>query len=88
LNKELIKAAFEKLESCKIPSDIKEISVFSASTISDEFISHLESIRQRRFNQANVNFLQNAELKGGIVIAAGDLLLDFSLASRLQQFWS
>ena len=88
LHKELMQAALEKFESCKVSSDVKEISIYSASEISAEFKNHLELIRQRKFNQANLNFLLNADLKGGIVIAMGDLLLDFSLSSRLQNFWS
>ena len=88
LDKELMKAALEKFESCKTSPDINEIVVRSASSINDEFKDHLESIRKRKFAQANLNFQEDAELKGGVVIAIGDLLLDFSLASRLQHFWS
>jgi F0F1-type ATP synthase delta subunit len=88
LDKELMMAALERFESCKTSPEIKEIAVHSASTISDEFKSHFESIKQRKFAQANLNFQENADLKGGVVIAVGDLLLDFSLSSRLQNFWS
>ena len=80
--------ALEKFESCKITPDIKEIAVYSASGISDEFKYQLESIRKRKFAQTDLNFKENAALKGGIVIAMGDILLDFSLSSRLQHFWS
>jgi len=88
LDKELMRAALEKFEASRVPAEIKEITVFTAGNISDEFKSHLESIRKRKMPQANLIFLENAELKGGVVIAAGDLLLDFSLSSRLQNFWS
>jgi len=88
LDKELVQAALEGFESCKAPSDIKEIDVFSASRISDELKSHLESVRQCRFVQANLNFKENADLRGGLIIALGDIVLDFSLASRLENFWS
>jgi F0F1-type ATP synthase delta subunit len=88
LDKELMSAALEKFESCKNAPDIKEITVLSASRVSDEFKSCLESVRRRKFNQAQLNFKENNELKGGIVIAVGDLLLDFSLSGRLQNFWS
>lgn len=88
LDKELMKAAFEKFESCKISPEVKEIAVRSASAISDEYKAHLESIRQRKFAHANLNFQEDKALKGGVVIAMGDLLLDFSLLSRLQHFWS
>jgi len=88
LDKELMSAALEQFESCKISPDVKEIAVYSATSVSDEFKSYLESVRRRKMPQANLNFKENAELKGGIVIAVGDLLLDFSLSSRLQHFWS
>jgi len=88
LDKELMDAAFEKFESCKTSSDIKEIDVYSASRVNDEFKAHLESIRKRKMPEANLNFQENAGLKGGIVIKVGELLLDFSLSSRLQNFWS
>jgi len=88
LDKELIRAAIEKFESCKISPDIKEIAIFSASTISDEFKYNLESIRKRKFADVNLKFQENTELKGGVVIALGEELLDFSLASRLENFWS
>ncbi|MBF0571346.1 MAG: F0F1 ATP synthase subunit delta [Candidatus Omnitrophica bacterium] len=88
LDKELMSVALEKFESCKISSDIKEINVYSASAISNEVKNHFESVRQRKMPQANLNFRENADLKGGLVIVAGDLLLDFSLFSRLQNFWA
>jgi F0F1-type ATP synthase delta subunit len=88
LDKELMMAALEKFESCKVSSDIKEITVLSASRINDEFRHRLESIRKRKFAGAKLDFRENLELKGGIVIAMGDVLLDFSVQSRLQNFWS
>ena len=88
LDKELMNSALEKFESCKASSDIKEIIVRSSSTINDEFKSRLESIRKRKFIQAKLDFQFDASLKGGLVIVLGDLLLDFSLSSRLQNFWS
>jgi len=88
LDKELLRAALEKFESCKVPEEIKEITVLSAKNISDEYKSHLESVRKRKMPQASLKYMENADLKGGVVIAAGDLFLDFSLSSRLQNFWS
>jgi len=88
LDKELMKAALEKFESCKASTDIKEITVLSASILSVEFQRQLESVRKRKFVQAKLNFKKDAGLKGGLAIALGDVLLDFSLGSRLQHFWS
>jgi F0F1-type ATP synthase delta subunit len=88
LDRELIEAALEKLEACRISQEVKEIVVRSAGGVSDDIKAHLESIRQRKFNQVHLNIQEDRTLKGGMVIAAGDLLLDFSLASRLQHLWS
>jgi F0F1-type ATP synthase delta subunit len=88
LDKELMTAALEKFESCKASSDIKEITVLSASKVNHEFQHRFESIRKRKFLEAKLNFRENPELKGGVVIALGDLFLDFSFQSRLEHFWS
>ena len=88
LDKELMMAALEKFESCKASSDIKEITVHTASKVNDDLQRKLESIRKRKFVQAKLDFKENTGLKGGVVIALGDILLDFSLSSRLHHFWS
>jgi len=88
LDRELIEVALENLEACKTSPDVKEIIVRLPSAVSDEIKSHLESIRKRKFIQANLNIQEDRALKGGMVIAVGDVLLDFSLSSRLQHFWS
>jgi F0F1-type ATP synthase delta subunit len=88
LDRELMMVALESFESCKVSLDIKEIAVCSASSISEEFKNRLESIKKRKMPQANLNFQEDNALKGGVVIRMGDLLLDFSLSHRLQQFWS
>jgi len=88
LDKELMQSALEKFGSCKDSHEIKEIVVCSASKISEALKSDLESIRKNKMPQANFNFLEDPSLKGGIVIKIGDTLLDFSLQSRLQHFWS
>jgi F0F1-type ATP synthase delta subunit len=84
LDKELMKAALEQLESGQIPSATGEIVVRFSAPVSDEFKNHLESIRRRRFTGAKVDFRRDAGLKGGVVIEAGEILLDFSLAGRLR----
>lgn len=83
-----MKAALESFEACRISSEIKEITVRTASGVGDDFKSRLESIRQRKFSQASFNFQEDVALKGGVIIEAGESLLDFSLLSRLQNFWS
>ncbi len=88
LDKELMRAALEKLEYEKIPQDVNAITVRFSCRLHDEFKDHLESIRKRRFPQTNVIWQQDASLKGGVVIIAGEQLLDFSLDNRLKHFWS
>ena len=84
LDKELMKAALEQLESGQIPSATGEIVVRFSAPVSDEFKNHLESIRQRKFARANVDFRREAGLKGGVIIEAEGCSLDFSLAGRLR----
>lgn len=88
LDRELIKAALEQFESCEIAPHTKKITVYSASRISDEYRAVLESITKSKCGGVNLNFQENALLKGGLVIAIDQLLLDFSLQSRLKHFWS
>lgn len=88
LDRELMNAALEKFESCKASADIKEITVLSSSRIKDEVQGRLESIRKRKFVQAKLIYRVEPQVKGGIVIALEDILLDFSLSSRLQNFWT
>ena len=88
LDKELMTSALEKFESCKISAEIKAIAVRSAAGVGREFIEHLEYLKRRKCPQAILNFEKDAALKGGVVIVAGEHLLDFSLSSRLQHMWS
>jgi len=88
LDKELMNAALEEFESVKNSAEIKEIHVKFASTMPrDEFKNHIESLRRRKFSQAVLSFQEDGTIKGGVVITLGDLLLDFSLSSRLKNFW-
>ena len=84
LDRELMGAALEQLETCKIPPDTRQIVVRLCSPASNEFKNHLESIRQRKFARANVDFRREAGLKGGVIIEAEGCSLDFSLAGRLR----
>ena len=86
LDKELMMAAIEHFESCKSSPELKEITIRTASNVSDEFKSQLESVKQRKFVQSNLIFQEDASLKGGVIITVGDIQLDFSLLSRLKHF--
>ena len=88
LDKELMKSALEKFESCKASPDIKVITVRFALQVNDEFRHRFEYIQKRKFVQATLNFQEDASLKGGVVITLGDIILDFSLSQRLKNFWS
>jgi len=88
LEKELYLAAVEKFETCKVTEGTKEITIRSASVINDEFKSYFEIIQKRRMPQVSLNFEIDGALKGGVVIVIGDQVFDFSLANRLEHFWS
>ena len=81
-DKELIRAAIEKLEGCKAASGVAVVDVCCASAISGEFKSRLEAVCQRKFAQAQLNIHVDPSLKGGVVITLGDQSFDFSLSSR------
>ncbi len=88
LDRELMNSALEKFESCKSSDQIKEITVFSCSTVNKEFRYRFESVSKRRFPQAQLKYRIEAGLKGGVVLCVGEDLLDFSLRCRLQNFWT
>jgi len=88
LEKELIHAALEKFETSKVTEEIKVITITSASVINDELKGYFQTIQKRRMPQAVLNFELNPSLKGGVVITEGDVVLDFSLSNRLENFWS
>ncbi|MBF0511367.1 MAG: F0F1 ATP synthase subunit delta [Candidatus Omnitrophica bacterium] len=87
LSKELMRACLEAFESSKMLEEIKEIKVLTAGPLNIEAKGHLERIRQRKFSQALFSYHENREIQGGIVIAAGEVFLDFSLTSRMRHFW-
>lgn len=88
LEKELMHAALEKFETCKLSEASQVITITSASAISEDLKGYFQTIQKRRMPQAILNFEQNASLKGGVMISAGDMVLDFSLSNRLEHFWS
>ena len=88
LNRELVEAALENLEGCPASNDVQEIIVRFYSGAGERIKSHLESIRRRKFVRAHLDIKEDRGLKGGMVIAVGETLLDFSLASRWRQLWS
>ena len=48
----------------------------------------LTGLVKDRFVDGKIAFEQLRDLKGGLIIKVDDEVLDFSLSSRLENFWS
>ncbi len=79
-DRELIRAALDKLESCPDAPQIKEIRIRSASKISAALMEQIESICRKKFAAASLDIQEDPALKGGVVIILGSESLDFSLS--------
>lgn len=88
LNKELIEAALEKLEFFKPAQGSSLIMVSLGRAMDDELGARFESLRRRRFAEFKIEFKQDKSLKGGVIVIIGNDVLDFSLNTRLKNFWS
>ena len=88
LDKELKEAAIEKFIALKGAGSIDSINIYHAGTLSVNVKEQLIAEAKRKFENNKIVFEQNQILKGGLVIVAGDQVLDFSLANRLENFWS
>lgn len=85
LQKELLCVAFEKFLELKLApgqNQVDCVDVVSASRLSDRDRHSWTAAVRQRFGNVPVNFLQNRELGGGIVLRAGSLFFDHSLS-----FW-
>ena len=88
LDRELAKAAVEKLVSLKLPNKVEQVCVYHAGSLSLAFEQELTAIVKNKFLGSKIVFEQTPNLKGGLVIKVADEMLDFSLISRLEHFWS
>ena len=88
LDRELQKAAIEKFMSLKKSDAVSSISVYYAGSLSLNIQQDLTALAKQKFGQAKVVFEQAQALKGGLVIQVAEEILDFSLTTRLENFWS
>src|SRR5690348_1946037 len=78
LDRELVDAALEKLESYKPADGIKQVSVRLAKA--NEMINHrLQSVCRKKFAQAQLQMEQDPAIKGGLIIELDGDVLDFSM---------
>ena len=88
LDRELEKSAIEKLMSLKADADVKVVNVYHAQPLAMNVESQFRALIKNRFTGSEVVFEHLANLKGGLIIKIKDDVLDFSLSSRLENFWS
>ena len=80
--------AIEKLMSLKADSTIKTVNIYYAHSMPSKIEKELIHLTKNKFSDSKVVFEQNKILKGGLVIKAADVVLDYSLSSRLDHLWS
>jgi F0F1-type ATP synthase delta subunit len=87
LDRELEKAAIEKIMSLKNNSEVKAVNIYSAKNLPTNIAQELGSIAKNKFSNARVAFEILEPIKGGLMIKVDEEVLDFSLSSRLENFW-
>ncbi len=88
LDKELIEAALERLQAVSAAELFGPVHFKTARPLNPEHRGRIQSIFKRKAVQGKIIFEENLALKGGLLIAYNDQVLDFSLSSRLQKLWS
>ena len=87
LKRELLTAALQALLQASPQGDIEEVSVVTAALLSSADEQKLRVVLEGRFAAASVNFIVNPEIRGGLLIQAGDLVLDYCLLTRIKHFF-
>ncbi|MEI7998228.1 MAG: hypothetical protein WCH62_01805 [Candidatus Omnitrophota bacterium] len=88
LDRELEKVAIEKLASLKSTEAVDCVIVYYANSISFRAAEEIKSLTSRKFINGKIVFERLQTLKGGLIIKVANEILDFSLSSRLESFWS
>ena len=86
LDKELTEAALEKFQGLEA-NGISAITV-RLGRADLQVRSRFEELARRRFPGARLTVEDDTTLKGGVIIAIGEQILDYSIADRLRNFWS
>lgn len=85
LERELFMGALEKIARMKDPAiPVEDVVVVCAAKLSGDDEFRLRSLLKDRFPLAEVTLGENAALGGGVVVRAGEEVLDFSLAAKLK----
>ena len=87
LDKELAEAALEKFQALGADKGSSAI-VVRLGRLDPRIRSRFEELARRRFPRARLTVETDPALKGGVLIIIGEQTLDFSVASRLRDFWS
>jgi len=88
LDRELEKVAIEKLLSLQMEAVKGDICIFHGNPLSASIEERIKDLIKGKFKDNPVKFEQLKSLKGGLMIKTADQVLDFSLSSRLENFWS
>ncbi len=88
LDRELAKAAIEKLASLKAAEAVEHVIVYYASPLPSSVEAEIKVLANRKFTNGKIVFERLQSLRGGVIIKVADEILDFSLSSRLENLWS
>ena len=88
LDRELEKAAIEKLMSLKANADVKVVNIYHAKPLTLNVEEEFKSLVKNKFVGSEIVFERISNLRGGLIIKAADEVLDFSVSSRLENLWS
>lgn len=84
---ELVRAALEALEQAEFQEELGEVSVVAGTILSPDDEFRLRALLRKRFPSAEVCLAVNREIRGGLVIQAGALLLDYSFLTRIKNLF-
>jgi F0F1-type ATP synthase delta subunit len=90
LDKELKQAALEHAIVFR-PSEaalkVERITIVSAVKLALDYRAKLLAILKEKCPQASIDFLENAALRGGLVVEIGEEVWDHSLETRLKHLF-
>ncbi len=87
LRRELVEAALQALEAAAPRSDVAEVSAVSAAALSSVDEARLMALLKQKFPSAAIGLAVNAQIRSGLVIKAGELLLDYSFLTRMKSLF-
>ena len=89
LERELILQAMERLASLPVAqcAGVASVTILTAGAISPEFDRLLRKIVKEKFPSAQLEMVVNKAIMGGVVVQAGEVLVDSSLSNRLKHLW-